>query len=78
MLTVARQLLTLLENRHLSRRLESRVGARTAELQASEQRFRALVRHSSDSVAVIEADSTIRYQSDSIERIFGWPAHARL
>ncbi|MGA5298926.1 putative bifunctional diguanylate cyclase/phosphodiesterase [Nucisporomicrobium flavum] len=77
-LAVVRQLLTLRENRHLSRRLESRVGARTAELRASEQRFRALVRHSSDSVAVIEPDSTIRYQSDSVERVFGWPAHALL
>ena len=77
-LIVARQLLTLLENRRLARRLESRVGARTAELRASELRFRALVRHSSDSVAVIDTDSTIRYQSESVERIFGWPAAALL
>ncbi|MEV8503488.1 EAL domain-containing protein [Actinoplanes sp. NPDC051475] len=74
LLIVARQLLTLLENRHLTRHLEDRVAARTAELQASELRFRALVQQSSESVAVIEADSTVRYQSDSIERIFGWPA----
>jgi len=78
LLIVARQLLTLLENRRLARRLESRVGARTAELRASELRFRALVRHSSDSVAVVDADSTVRYQSDSVERIFGWPAEALL
>jgi diguanylate cyclase (GGDEF)-like protein/PAS domain S-box-containing protein len=74
LLIVGRQLLTLLENRHLTGHLESRVAGRTAELYASEQRFRALVQHSSDSVAVIEADSTVRYQSASIERIFGYPA----
>jgi diguanylate cyclase (GGDEF)-like protein/PAS domain S-box-containing protein len=74
LLIVARQLLTLLENRHLTEYLESRVAARTAELYASEQRFRALVAQSSDSVAVIERDSTIRYQSESVERIFGYSA----
>jgi diguanylate cyclase (GGDEF)-like protein/PAS domain S-box-containing protein len=74
LLIVARQLLTLLENRHLTEYLESRVAARTAELYASEQRFRALVAQSSDSVALIDRDSTIRYQSDSAERIFGYRA----
>ena len=74
LLIVTRQLLTLLENRHLTRHLESRVAARTAELYASEQRFQALVQQSSDSVTVIAADSTIRYQSESVARIFGWPA----
>ena len=74
LLIVTRQLLTLLENRHLTAYLEARVANRTAELYASEQRFRALVRQSSESVAVVEPDSTIRYQSESIERIFGYPA----
>jgi len=73
-LIIARQLLTLLENRHLTRHLESRVARRTTELQASELRFRALVMQSSESVAVIDADSTIRFQSESVERIFGYPA----
>jgi diguanylate cyclase (GGDEF)-like protein/PAS domain S-box-containing protein len=74
LLIVARQLLTLLENRHLTAHLENRVADRTAELYASEQRFRALVQQSSESVAVIDSDSTVRYQSESIERIFGYPA----
>jgi diguanylate cyclase (GGDEF)-like protein/PAS domain S-box-containing protein len=74
LLIVGRQLLTLLENRSLTAYLESRVAHRTAELYASEQRFRALVQQSSESVAVIDPDSTIRYQSASIERIFGYPA----
>ncbi|GAB1640369.1 putative bifunctional diguanylate cyclase/phosphodiesterase [Krasilnikovia sp. MM14-A1259] len=73
-LVLARQLITLRENRHLTRYLEARVSVRTTELHASEQRFRALVQQSSDSVAIISSDSTIRYQSDSVERIFGYPA----
>jgi diguanylate cyclase (GGDEF)-like protein/PAS domain S-box-containing protein len=71
LLIVVRQLLTLLENRHLTGYLETRVAKRSAELYASEQRFRALVQQSSESVAVVEVDSTIRYQSESVERIFG-------
>jgi diguanylate cyclase (GGDEF)-like protein/PAS domain S-box-containing protein len=77
-LIIVRQLLTLLENRQLTRNLEARVAARSAELQASELRFRALVMQSSESVAVIDADSTIRFQSESVERIFGYPASALL
>jgi diguanylate cyclase (GGDEF)-like protein/PAS domain S-box-containing protein len=72
LLIVGRQLLTVLENRQLTRYLESRVAERAADLTAREQRFRALVRHSSESLAVIDADSTVRYQSDSIEPIFGY------
>jgi diguanylate cyclase (GGDEF)-like protein/PAS domain S-box-containing protein len=74
LLLVARQVLAVRENRQLTRGLEARVAARTAELYASEQRFRALVQHSSESVALVDADSTVRYQSDSIERVFGYPA----
>ncbi|WP_248293861.1 bifunctional diguanylate cyclase/phosphodiesterase [Actinoplanes sp. TBRC 11911] len=69
-----RQVLLLLENRRLARRLEDRVAERTAELQAREQRFRALVEQSSDCLAIVEADSTIRYQSESVKRIFGYAA----
>jgi len=76
LLIIARQLLTLLENRDLTRHLESRVAERTSELQASELRFRALVQQSSESVAVIDTDLVVRYQSESVERIFGWPAQS--
>jgi diguanylate cyclase (GGDEF)-like protein/PAS domain S-box-containing protein len=75
LLIVGRQLLTLLENRALTRDLEGRVLARTAELRASEQRFQALVQHSSDVVTVIDPDTTVIYQSESMERVFGHPAH---
>jgi diguanylate cyclase (GGDEF)-like protein/PAS domain S-box-containing protein len=76
LLIVIRQVLILMENRRLARHLEARVTARTGELLAREQRFRALVEQSSDSLAILEADSTVRFQSESIERIFGFPAAA--
>ncbi|GAA2542243.1 EAL domain-containing protein [Winogradskya consettensis] len=74
LLIVGRQLLTLLENRGLTRNLETRVADRTAELYASEQRFHALVQHSSDVVTVVGVDSEVLYQSESVQRVFGYPA----
>jgi diguanylate cyclase (GGDEF)-like protein/PAS domain S-box-containing protein len=76
LLIVGRQLLTQLENRALTRTLESRVAERTAELHAREQWFEALIRHSSDVVTVIDADGLIRYQSESMRRVFGYPPEA--
>ncbi|MEV4281302.1 putative bifunctional diguanylate cyclase/phosphodiesterase [Actinoplanes xinjiangensis] len=76
LLIVGRQLLTQLENRALTRTLESRVTERTAELHAREQWFEALIRHSSDVVTVIDADGLIRYQSESMRRVFGYPPEA--
>ncbi|HET6531510.1 MAG TPA: EAL domain-containing protein [Actinoplanes sp.] len=72
LLIVGRQLLTLLENRSLTRNLEARVADRTAELYASEQRFHALVQHSSDVVTVVGEDGRVLYQSESIQRVFGY------
>ena len=74
LLIVGRQLLTLLENRNLTRDLEARVADRTAELYASEQRFHALVQHSSDVVTVVGTDAEVLYQSESVQRVFGYPA----
>ncbi|BEL12166.1 hypothetical protein Q0Z83_103570 [Actinoplanes sichuanensis] len=76
LLIVGRQLLTQLENRALTRTLESRVAERTAALHAREQWFEALIRHSSDVVTVIDTDGLIRYQSESMRRVFGYPAEA--
>ncbi|MBB4690396.1 putative bifunctional diguanylate cyclase/phosphodiesterase [Paractinoplanes abujensis] len=73
-LIMLRGLILVLDNRQLARRLEERVTDRTAEVANREQRFRALVEQSSDSLAILEADSTVRYQSSSVERIFGYPA----
>jgi diguanylate cyclase (GGDEF)-like protein/PAS domain S-box-containing protein len=74
LLIVGRQLLTLLENRNLTRNLETRVADRTAELYSSEQRFHALVQHSSDVVTVVSRDTEVLYQSESVQRVFGYSA----
>jgi len=74
LLIVGRQLLTLLENRNLTRNLEARVADRTAELFDSEQRFHALVQHSSDVVTVVSAEACVLYQSESVQRVFGYPS----
>jgi diguanylate cyclase (GGDEF)-like protein/PAS domain S-box-containing protein len=74
LLIVGRQLLTLVENRSLTRHLEARVAERTTELRESEQRFQALVQHSSDVVTVIDADAVVQYQSESVGRVFGYGA----
>ena len=73
LLIVGRQVLTLRENRNLTRNLETRVADRTAELSASEQRFRALVQHSSDVVTVVGTGTEVLYQSESVQRVFGYP-----
>jgi PAS domain S-box-containing protein len=45
-------------------------------LEAREQRFRALIEHSSDGVALLDIDGTIRYVSPSIRRILGYAPEA--
>jgi diguanylate cyclase (GGDEF)-like protein/PAS domain S-box-containing protein len=72
LLIVGRQLLTQLENRSLTRHLEKRVADRTAELYAREQQFHALVQQSSDVVTVVSPDADVIYQSESVQRIFGY------
>jgi diguanylate cyclase (GGDEF)-like protein/PAS domain S-box-containing protein len=42
----------------------------------SEARFSSLVQNSSDVVMVVDADSTIRYMSPSVERVLAYPASA--
>ncbi|MHB8685083.1 MAG: sensor domain-containing phosphodiesterase, partial [Dehalococcoidia bacterium] len=42
-----------------------------AALRQSEERFRSLVQHASDMITVIEADTTVRYQSPSVTRVLG-------
>ncbi|BAL91849.1 putative diguanylate cyclase/phosphodiesterase with PAS sensor [Actinoplanes missouriensis 431] len=72
LLIVGRQLLTQLENRDLTRHLEQRVTDRTAELYAREQQFHALVQQSSDVVTVVSPEADVIYQSESVQRIFGY------
>jgi diguanylate cyclase (GGDEF)-like protein/PAS domain S-box-containing protein len=71
LLMVVRQVLTLLENSRLTRTLERRVEDRTAELELSKDRFRALVEHSSDVVSLIHPGGDVIYQSESSMRVFG-------
>jgi diguanylate cyclase (GGDEF)-like protein/PAS domain S-box-containing protein len=41
-------------------------------LRQSEERFRSLVQNSSDVITVIDPDTTIRYQTPSVERVLGY------
>lgn len=45
---------------------------RQARLTASERRFRGMIERSSDVVVLLDADGTMRYRSDSGQRIFGF------
>ena len=70
-LLIARQVLTLQENSRLTRHLERRVDERTSELKLSQERFRALVEHSSEVVSLVHPDGVIVYQSESSQPVFG-------
>src|SRR5919202_5945430 len=54
-----------------NRVLEDRVLERTAQLAASEERFRSLVQHASDVITVLSADGVIQYISPSCEGVCG-------
>jgi PAS domain S-box-containing protein len=41
-------------------------------LQESEEHFRALIENSSDAIAILNSDGTIRYESPSVERVLGY------
>jgi hypothetical protein len=55
-------------------------GRKTKEqiIKENEERFRALVQNSFDVITVFNKDGIITYQSDSIERVLGYPAKERL
>ena len=72
-LVIIRQLITLLDNLSLTRNLEAKVGARTAELARSEERHRSLVQNSSDVVTIVDENGVIRYESPASVRVFGYP-----
>ena len=49
-------------------------GAEAEEaLRLSEARFRALVQHAADVIAVLAPDGTVRYVSPAVERVLGYP-----
>ena len=47
-------------------------------VQASERRFRALTEHSTDLVSLLDAAGTVRYESDSVERVLGYNKEERV
>ena len=61
---------TLAANVALS--LESATLSEDLHRRRSEARFSSLVQHSSDLITVVEADSTITYQSPAVERVLGY------
>ncbi len=52
--------------------MQLEVGAKTEALRRSEHRFRALLEHSSDGIALIDADNKILYLSPSVSVIEGY------
>jgi diguanylate cyclase (GGDEF)-like protein/PAS domain S-box-containing protein len=64
-LVVVRQLSAVRENARLLKERSIREG---------EERFKSLVRHSSDVIAIVDVDGVIQYVSPSITRIFGYQA----
>ncbi|HEX6369395.1 MAG TPA: PAS domain S-box protein [Longimicrobium sp.] len=55
----------------VGRDITERVEAEQA-LRAREEHFRRLIEHASDLVSIIGADGTIRYESEAIERMYGY------
>src|SRR3990170_2673923 len=47
-------------------------------LQASERRFHALLKHSSDVFLILGTDGTVQYQSPAVERVLGYAPDERL
>ena len=50
----------------------------TDGLRKSEERFRSLVRNSSDGILIARDDSTITYESPGVERVLGYAPEARI
>ncbi len=48
------------------------------DLKASEQRLRALLKHSSDVFLIIGTDGVVKYQSPAVEQVLGYAPGARL
>ena len=59
----------------ISLALEASSLAEDLHRQKSESRFRSLVAHASDLITVLDAEGIVTYQSPSIERLLGYPAH---
>ncbi len=54
-------------------RVENLLDTRSRQLQKSEERWRKLIRHSSDILIILDENGIERYVSDSVERVTGFP-----
>jgi diguanylate cyclase (GGDEF)-like protein/PAS domain S-box-containing protein len=67
-----RQVLTLLDNLTLNRRLHTKLELGTQALRDREARYSALVEHSSDAITIVGEDAAVVYQSPSVTHVLGW------
>ncbi|MFI5906868.1 EAL domain-containing protein [Dactylosporangium sp. NPDC051541] len=72
LLVVARQLLSLYDNSHLLAQVDTSM----LELRRHERRFRSLVQHAADMMAICDADFHVTYASPSLLRFTAEPAAA--
>lgn len=80
-IAVARQTIMLRERDAIAREATASA-AREREavvgLRASEQRFQALLKHSSDVFLILGLDGVVRYQSPAVEQVLGYAADERV
>ena len=69
---LGRQIVIILEGESHRSRLEREVDARTAELLASEDRFRSLVETSSDVIWILDRHGGVTFVTPSAERVLGY------
>jgi diguanylate cyclase (GGDEF)-like protein/PAS domain S-box-containing protein len=78
MLVLARELVTVIENRTLIRTMEDRIAARTEELRKSEAKFRTLVQTSPDAIVITDREGMITFPGPGVERVLGRPADSEM
>jgi diguanylate cyclase (GGDEF)-like protein/PAS domain S-box-containing protein len=80
-ITVVRQTILLRDREEILRAASAAAaGQREAliDLRASEQRFRTLLKHSSDVFLILATDGTVKYQSPAVEQVLGFAPDERI
>jgi diguanylate cyclase (GGDEF)-like protein/PAS domain S-box-containing protein len=80
-ITVVRQTILLRDREEILHAASvAAAGQREAliDLRASEQRFRTLLKHSSDVFLILGIDGTVKYQSPAVEQVLGYPPDERI